>query len=61
MDPVLIVVPKLVSGGLLVPDNAINHASTLQPLLDRSLADARVDAQILPIGKGELVCRKCVL
>ncbi len=53
-----LVVPKLVAGGLLVADNAINHRPALQPMLDRALADERVDALIVPIGKGELVCRK---
>ena len=52
------VVPNLVAGGLLVADNAIDHRETLQPMLDRALADERVDALIVPIGKGELVCRK---
>lgn len=52
------VVPKLVPGGLLVADNAINHQATLQPMLQRALTDTRVDALIVPIGKGELVCRK---
>lgn len=52
------VVPNLVPGGVLVADNAINHAETLQPMLDRALSDDRVDALIVPIGKGELVCRK---
>jgi predicted O-methyltransferase YrrM len=52
------VVPKLVKGGLLVADNAINHWETLQPMIDRALADTRVDALVVPIGKGELVCRK---
>jgi len=52
------VVPRLVRGGLLVADNAINHAATLQPLIDRALIDPRVDAMVVPIGKGELVCRK---
>lgn len=53
-----LVVPHLVKGGLLVADNAINHRETLQPMLDRALQDERVDALIVPIGKGELVCRK---
>jgi caffeoyl-CoA O-methyltransferase len=53
-----LVVPRLVAGGLLVADNAINHRETLQPLLDRALSDARVDALIVPVGKGELICRK---
>lgn len=52
------VVPRLVSGGILVADNAINHQATLQPMLDRALRDERVDALIVPIGKGELLCRK---
>ncbi len=52
------VVPNLVPGGLLVADNAINHQVVLQPVLDRALIDSRVDALIVPIGKGELVCRK---
>lgn len=52
------VIPKLVKGGLLVADNALNHGETLQPVLERALADERVDALIVPIGKGELVCRK---
>lgn len=53
-----LVVPKLVKGGILVADNAINHQTTLQPMLDRALLDERIDAMIVPIGKGELVCRK---
>jgi caffeoyl-CoA O-methyltransferase len=52
------VVPKLVPGGILIADNAINHEATLRPMLDRALADARVDALVVPIGKGELVCRR---
>jgi len=53
-----LVIPKMVKGGILVADNAINHYETLKPMLDRALADERVDALIVPIGKGELVCRK---
>ena len=52
------VIPGMVSGGILVADNAINHEATLRPMLDWALADDRVDAMIVPIGKGELVCRK---
>ena len=53
-----LVVPQLVPGGLLVADNAVNHAKTLKAMLDRALSDERVDAVILPVGKGELVCRR---
>jgi len=52
------IVPKLVPGGLLVADNAINHQETLKPMLKQALEDARVDGLIVPIGKGVLVCRK---
>lgn len=52
------VVPRLVPGGLLVADNAIDHRHILQPMIDRAIEDARVDAVVVPIGTGELVCRK---
>ncbi len=52
------VVPNLVPGGLLLADNAINHQQVLGPMLDKALNDTRVDALIVPIGKGVLVCRK---
>jgi predicted O-methyltransferase YrrM len=52
------IVPRLVPGGLLVGDNAVSHAGVLRSMLDRALSDARVDALVVPIGSGELVCRK---
>ncbi len=52
------VVPNLVPGGILLADNAISHAETLAPMLDRALNDDRVDAIIVPIGTGELLCRR---
>jgi len=51
-------IPAMARGGLLVVDNAINHEVVLRPMLDRALQDDRVDALIVPIGKGELVCRR---
>ena len=53
-----LVIPNMVRGGIFVADNAINHYETLKPMLDKVLADKRVDALIVPIGKGELLCRK---
>lgn len=53
-----LIIPNLVKGGILVADNAINHYETLKPMIDKALTDDRVDALIVPIGKGELVCRK---
>ena len=52
------VMERLVSGGILLADNAINHAATLQPMLDKALADSRADAMIVPVGKGVLLARK---
>lgn len=53
-----LVVPRLAPGGLLAADNAINHRETLQPVIDRALADVRVAAMVVPVGKGILLCRK---
>lgn len=53
-----LLIPNMVKGGIFVADNAINHYQTLKPMLDKAIADERVDALIVPIGKGELVCRK---
>ncbi len=53
-----LIVPRLVKGGLLVADNVISHKEALQPLVDRAQQDARVDAVVIPMGMGELVCRK---
>jgi caffeoyl-CoA O-methyltransferase len=52
------VVPNMISGGLLVADNAISHKDQLKIMIDRALNDHRVDALVVPIGRGELVCRK---
>lgn len=52
------VVPNLVPGGLLVADNALSHAEDLQTMIDDAMEDDRVDALVVPIGKGELVCRR---
>jgi caffeoyl-CoA O-methyltransferase len=60
LDCYEILVPNMVKGGLLVADNAISHKDVLKPMLERSLTDERVDALIVPIGSGELVCRKAL-
>jgi len=52
------VIPNMVSGGLLVADNAINFQEVLQPMISRSLTDERVDVLVVPIGTGVLICRK---
>ncbi|MBY9007322.1 MAG: O-methyltransferase [Candidatus Lokiarchaeota archaeon] len=52
------IVPKLVQGGLLICDNAINHKTTLQPMMKFAEEDKRVDTILVPIGKGEFICQK---
>jgi caffeoyl-CoA O-methyltransferase len=52
------VVPNLAAGGILAADNAVSHGDALQPMLEKALADARMDSVIVPIGKGVLVSRK---
>lgn len=52
------VVPRMVEGGILAADNVISHEEILQPVVDKVLRDARVDAVVVPIGSGVLVARK---
>ncbi len=52
------VLPNLVSGGLLVADNVISHKDGLAGFLANAEADERVDCVVVPIGRGLLVCRK---
>lgn len=52
-----LVIPTLVPGGIFAADNATSHPE-LGPFVDYVLADRRVDAVVVPIGKGVLVCRK---
>ena len=52
------VVPNLVLGGLLAADNAINHADSLADFIAQAEDDPRVDALVVPVGKGVFVCRK---
>jgi caffeoyl-CoA O-methyltransferase len=51
-------IPNMVSGGILIADNVISHREILTPMVERVLGDDRVDALVVPIGNGELVCRK---
>ncbi|MBN1215575.1 MAG: O-methyltransferase [Candidatus Lokiarchaeota archaeon] len=53
-----IIIPKLVKGGIFIADNALSHERDLKPMVDHALNDQRVDALVVPIGKGVLVCRK---
>ncbi len=56
-----LVVPNLATGGLLVADNAISHGDAMRDVLDRALQDPRLDALIVPIGKGLLLGRRVTI
>ena len=51
-------IPNLTPGGILVADNVISHADELADFVAQAEDDPRVDALVVPIGKGILVCRK---
>jgi len=52
------VIPNMVPGGIFCADNAISHQEELAGFIEQVYSDARVDALVIPIGKGVLVCRK---
>lgn len=52
------IVPNMVVGGILVADNVISHKDVLERMVEDALHDPRVDAVVVPIGSGELVCIK---
>ncbi len=56
-----LVVPRLVPGGFLLADNFTSHAAELEPLLAYILADKRLDALVVPVGKGVLLGRRAGL
>ncbi|KPJ51363.1 methyltransferase [candidate division TA06 bacterium DG_26] len=53
-----LVIPKLVQGGLLVADNAISHVGILKSMIEKAMSDPLVDSIVVPMGSGELICRK---
>lgn len=52
------IVPRLKPGGLLVADNVISHKEALADFVNTARKDKSVDAAVLPVGKGLLVCVK---
>ena len=53
-----LLVPLLPAGGLLVADNLTSHAGELAGFREMALADARVSAVVVPIGRGELLAAR---
>jgi len=53
-----LVVQRLIPGGVFVADNLLSHEEELRTFVSMATADERVDAMIVPVGKGLLVCRR---
>lgn len=53
-----IVSEKLIPGGILIADNAINHYKSLKNMMEKAEKDDRFDCLTIPLGKGEFICRR---
>lgn len=51
-------VARLRPGALVVVDNILSHPEVVAPFRARVLSDPRVDATVVPVGKGLLVARR---
>jgi predicted O-methyltransferase YrrM len=49
-----LIVPVLSPGGILVADNLISHEADLREFREAALADPRLSAVVVPVGRGEL-------
>ena len=49
---------KIVKNGILIADNTISHYEIIKPMIDKVLNNKNFDSLIVPIGNGELVCRR---
>jgi len=49
---------KNISFCFLDAEKEVYDECYLKPMIEKALSDERVDALIVPIGKGELLCRK---
>jgi predicted O-methyltransferase YrrM len=52
------IVPRLLPNGMLVADNLISHKEELAEFVEYARGDQSVDAAVLPVGKGLLVCTR---
>lgn len=53
-----LLVERLVPGGILTADNVISHAHEIPGVVERLLADPRLDGVVVPIGSGVLLARR---
>ena len=51
-------VEKLRPGGILIADNLLSHAEDLAAFREHAEAHPELECQLIPIPKGELLCRK---
>ncbi|MCH8814976.1 MAG: O-methyltransferase [Chloroflexi bacterium] len=51
-------VEKLRPGGILIADNLLSHAEDLATFREHAEAHPELECQLIPIPKGELLCRK---
>jgi predicted O-methyltransferase YrrM len=49
-----LIIPVLPPGGILVADNLTSHEADLRGFREAALADPRLSAVVVPIGRGEL-------
>lgn len=52
------IISRLVPGGILLADNVISHKEDLAAFVEQSRKDKSVDAAVLPVGLGLLICVK---
>ncbi|MFH1133998.1 MAG: O-methyltransferase [Nanoarchaeota archaeon] len=53
-----LLIPRMMRGGVLVADNVLSHNMILKPFVDHVLRDNRVDALVISLDNGLLLCRK---
>ena len=53
-----LLIPNMVPGGILAADNVISHEKVLAGFVEKVMADDRVAAVTVPVGRGVLLCRK---
>lgn len=58
LDCYRMIIPNIISGGILLADNVISHKSYLQSMIDCAYEDERVDSMVVPVGQGILMCKK---
>jgi predicted O-methyltransferase YrrM len=53
-----IIKDKIILNGMIIADNAINHYDSIKDMVENIMKNKEYDCLIVPIGKGELICKK---